>query len=185
MSDLTIELGHGYRAEVTVERDQDMGEPWKEHDGHGPVSEWTTRDKAPGERLLCVDHSHKRYYDFAEAVRIAKREGWDAPPYKTGTKAQQAARAAEADYERLRGWCNDQWHWTGVCVTVFDRHDAEIADDSVWGVESDGDYWEVLAREMAFNLAEDDREKRRTHWRGALQNAREQRRLLDLNFASL
>lgn len=37
--------GHRFRFEV--ERDDGMREPWKEHDGHGIVSEWTTRKKTP------------------------------------------------------------------------------------------------------------------------------------------
>jgi hypothetical protein len=46
MLDDTIEI-NGLTFRVTVERDEDMGEPWKEHDGHGVVSNWTTRSKSP------------------------------------------------------------------------------------------------------------------------------------------
>ena len=110
-----------------------MGPPWDEHDGHGPVSEWTTRDKRPGERPICSDRCSKRYYDFAEAVKIARRDGWDAPPYKTGTKGEQAVRAVAADYEYLKRWCDDDWHWCGykLCVEAMDYRDA------CWGIESD------------------------------------------------
>lgn len=73
----TIEFqGSTYRFRVNVQFDEGMGPPWEEHDGHGPVSEWTTRDKKPGERVLATDGSHKRYYDLAEANRIAKRDCW-------------------------------------------------------------------------------------------------------------
>ena len=59
----------------TVEYDCDIGAPWGKHDGHGPVTEWTTRPKGPGERVLAEDRGSYRYYDYAEACRIAKRDG--------------------------------------------------------------------------------------------------------------
>lgn len=69
-----------------VESDSDMGEPWAEHDGHGPVSDWrragyTGRpSKEPGELTLCEDGGSARFYDFAEACRMARRDGWGFLP---------------------------------------------------------------------------------------------------------
>ena len=37
-----------YTYTITIESDDMHGNPWEEHDGHGPVSEWTTRDRLPG-----------------------------------------------------------------------------------------------------------------------------------------
>lgn len=71
----------GFTVTARIQRDDDIGPPWKVHDGHGPVSDWTRRDKLPGERVLCEDRGSKMYYDIAEAVKIAKRDGWDAEPY--------------------------------------------------------------------------------------------------------
>lgn len=112
--------------------DQDCEAPWEHEDGHGPVSEWTNREKRPGERVLVQDRHSKRYYDFAEAIKIAKRDGWDAPPYKTGTRAQQAARAVERDFEYLKGWCNDEWHWAGYQIEI----EGMAYEDSLWGIDS-------------------------------------------------
>jgi len=70
-----IEKG-GYRFRVNIEDDDTFDAPWERDDGHGPVSDWTSRDKLPGERVLNTDHGRKRYYDVAEATRIAKRDGW-------------------------------------------------------------------------------------------------------------
>lgn len=66
----------------------DSGEaPWEREDGHGPVSDWHNAEnysghisKAPGERILCRDRSQVRTYDFAEACRIARRDGWGFLP---------------------------------------------------------------------------------------------------------
>lgn len=161
----TIELECGYSAHITIECDQDAGMPWEREDGHGPVSDWTTRDKRPGEMVLNSDGRSKRYYDFAEAVRIARRDGWDAPPYKTGTKGDQAHRAAMRDFEYLRQWCANDWYYVGVIVKLS-RNGAQVGDDSLWGIESFGDYWKEVAREMIEELIAADKRERaeRRYW---------------------
>lgn len=148
---LTID---GIKVTARVEHDGDMGPPWEEDDGHGPVSEWTRRAKHPGEMVLAEDRGHKRFYDFAEAVKIARRDGWDAPPYG-GTPGQKAHRAAMADFENLRAWCNDEWHWCGVVLSVSiesdDGDDIELSGHaaSLWGIESNGgDYLIEVANEL-------------------------------------
>lgn len=91
-TETTEHKGHS----ITVEwfYDEDNEPPWEEHDGHGPVSEWTTRDKRPGERVLCSDRSSRRYYDYAEAIKLTKKDGWsgadlsDRGPYATPEDSQ-------------------------------------------------------------------------------------------------
>lgn len=156
-------------AVVAIVPDEGMGAPWKEHDGHGPVSDWTTRSKRPGELVLNEDRGSFRYYDFAEACRIALRDGWDAEPYSTSESPhERAAKAARADYERLREWCNDEWQWVGV--VLFELPDDEmgrdprhIADEApfgvleheaLWGIESDSpEYHDEVARELVERFA--------------------------------
>lgn len=143
----------GYKFRVQFPHDPDMGPPWEEHDGHGPVSEWTTRDKKPGERVLATDGSHHRYYDFAEAVEIARRDGWGPGDRKPGETAEQATvRAVEEDYEHLRRWCADEWKWCGVVVTLCDSdgNPDENQQEALWGIEDDeAEYLEKVARELA------------------------------------
>lgn len=147
--------GHKFRAKLYM--DEDMGPPWKEHDGHGPVSDWTRRSKEPGERVLNKDRDYYRYYDFKEAVEIAKRDGWGAPkgtfhPDAKPTKGQIAAAAAEWDFEFLRGWCNDDWHWCGIVVHLLDDDGDPIEEPtaSLWGIESEStDYIKETAKEVA------------------------------------
>lgn len=142
---------------VAFEDDYDAGAPWEDEDGHGPVSNWTNRDKRPGELVLNKDRGSYRYYDFAEACRVARRERWDAAPYNHDgkeTKRQQAAKAARANYEYLRKWCNDQWHYVGVIVTLLDADGNETeVSDSLWRVETFNDYHHEAAREIADDLA--------------------------------
>jgi hypothetical protein len=132
---ITVETATHKGITITVKwyYDIDGGEPWDNSDGHGPVSEWTRREKLPSERVLSSDHGSCRYYDFQEAVRIAKRDGWDAKPFNTGTKGEQAARAVEADFQHLKAWCNDEWHYAGYTVEI----DGYDYDESLWGIESD------------------------------------------------
>lgn len=149
---ITVEHG-GITYTATIECDWDTGAPWEEHDGHGPVSNWTTRAKMPGELILSTDGPHKRYYDFAEACRIARRDGWGCTPYDTiETPRQCASRAAMADYEALRAWCDDEWFWCGIVVTAT-VDDCPLASDSLWGIEcnytgSDNSYLLDVANEL-------------------------------------
>lgn len=119
---------------ATIHDDSATGAPWQRDDGHGPVSEWTTRDKKAGERILNSDRDSKRYYDFAEAVKIAKRDGWGIVNSEGMTAGQIAEAAAQHDYEVLRAWCNDEWCYVGISVTVF-KNGIELGDASLWGVE--------------------------------------------------
>ena len=141
---------------VKFEHDQDAGAPWENSEGHGTVTGWVSRDKLPGELVLNTDRNSKRFYDFAEACKIALRDGWDAAPHNDGTesKRQQAAKAARADFEYLRQWCANQWEYVGVIVTLLDDEGEETeVSDSLWSVESRDDYAETVARELADELA--------------------------------
>lgn len=148
MTDTFQHQGHNFRIELVY--DDTHGAPWDEEDGHGPVSEWTSRDKRPGEMILCQDRHSKRFYDFAAAVAIARAEGWDAAPY-TGTRGERAARAAMRDFNRLREWCTDQWNYVGVVVHLLDDDGDDMNEAaSLWGIESDDyDYHRDVAKELA------------------------------------
>lgn len=151
---MTTFTANGLTFRLTTEHDTDHGAPWEHSDGHGPVSDWTARDKRPGELVLNKDGRERRYYDFAEACRIARRDGWDAPPYGTGTTRQRAARAARADFEYLRRWCANDWAYVGVIVELLDDDGEPVASDSVWGVEDfDEGYIGEIAQSMAEELA--------------------------------
>lgn len=64
-----------------IHHDDSHGTPWEECDGHGDVSDWTTRDKRPGEFILSDDgRGRKRFYDFASSCRIARQDGWGSLP---------------------------------------------------------------------------------------------------------
>ena len=58
---ITVDMG-GFSVTARIESDGcSMGAPWEEHDGHGPVSEWTRRAKRPGEIVLVKDGDAARF----------------------------------------------------------------------------------------------------------------------------
>jgi hypothetical protein len=156
----------GYRFMVGIDHDQDMGAPWDEHDGHGPVSEWTSRDKRPGEVKVNSERGSYRYYDLAEANRIAKRDGWGLAEKDKAELAKQLGReptrgeiraaAVRKDLDYIEGWCNDSWQWQWVRVVLVVGEDDEedtSFEDSLGGIDgSDDDYIEECARDMIDGL---------------------------------
>lgn len=143
--------GKTYRVEFIV--DYDLGAPWKEHDGHGVVSDWENRDKKPGEVVIASDHGLKRFYDVVATTRIAKRDMWDVSDADTSnmTKGQIRARAVLRDLERMRGWCNDNWHWCGISVfpLTADGDELRSKTESLWGIESDAEeYFDEIIYEL-------------------------------------
>jgi hypothetical protein len=150
----TIEI-NGLTFQVEFEHDGDTCAPWEDGDGHGIVSDWTSRDKRAGELVLNSAHGSKRYYDYAATCKIALRDGWGHGDDVAGeTKRQKAARATLADFEYLRLWCVDQWSYNTVIVTLLDENgDVTEICDTLCAVETYNDYHETVAREMAENLA--------------------------------
>ena len=149
----TLEVG-GYVITATIHSDEGLRLPWEEEDGHGPVTEWTRRAKRPGELVLTDSGPRlRRLYDFQEACKIARRDGWGvAGGRQDGESARAyAARAALADYDRLRRYCNGHWEYVGVAVSVtYQGHDLTGAyGAALWGIESDaGAYLLEVANDL-------------------------------------
>lgn len=131
----------------------DMGAPWENEDRHGPVSDWVRREKRPDELVLNTCKSGKRFYNFKEACAIALRDGWGCNDLDgTESKRQKAAIAARADYENLCAWCNHEWSYVGVEVTLLDSEGNKTeVSESVWGIESP--FAEQEAKTIADDLA--------------------------------
>jgi hypothetical protein len=147
----------GHTFSFTIEPDDSGEAPWTREEGHGPVSDWReASSKRAGEIVLSVDRQSYRFYDMREAQRIARADGWGfagksvADHVATGmTHKQVAEKAAQADYERLRAWCRDEWGYVGVIVRL-DGPGLVTHHASLWGIESDaGDYLETVKIELA------------------------------------
>jgi len=164
----TFERG-GHKFRVTFPAD-DFGEAsWERGDGYGIVSDWTTRDKKPGERVLNEDHRSKRYYDVAATMKKAKAEGWglcDDDKVKLAAKLGREpkkgdiiAESVEKDFQFHQSWCRDEWCYVGVVVKLLETIDDDDEDteyeESLWGIESNSyDYLEETAYELADEILE-------------------------------
>ena len=133
----TISSDKDNKFKIELAYDDIGSTPWDWCDGHGEVSKWTTMNKKPGEVVLCSDGRSKRYYDMQGAVKLARRDGWDTEPYNTGTKGEQARRAAQADFENLRAWCDGNWWYACLHVVLLNDEGEELDgyDEYLGGVE--------------------------------------------------
>lgn len=152
---------NGQEFRAIVSRD-DLGAPWKEHDGHCDVREVSNNygteygeSKRPGEFVF---HRGDRRNDWAyvadipECLRAAIRDGWGCPDEdkarfvskhgRQPTKRETAYLAVMADLEFLRGWLADDWCW--VCLEVYpvDSEGERIGQSEyLGGIDSlSGDY---------------------------------------------
>lgn len=143
-NDQIIEHG-GFKFRVFIEQDETADAPWTHEDGHGIVSDWTSRNKRAGERVLNCDRNFKRFYDVrATQEEIAVPQGWRcAEALDTDTRRQAAAKAVESDFQRLRAWCNNAWEYVAVGVQMVDEAGNDIAHPHaatsgyMGGIESD------------------------------------------------
>lgn len=159
----------GLTFRVSIESNDDMGAPWKEHDGHGSVrtiNSWTGCDaKAPGERVLHKNHPTVWLYDWQGAMATAKRDGWglgDDEKAKLAAKLGRAptdgdvrTEAVQRDFDYCRRWLENDWYWCGVVVTLLDIDGEPTSErESLWGIESDAyDYHAETAKELAGEIA--------------------------------
>lgn len=161
----TFKFQHAGRTFLaSLYHDDDSTPPWDREDGHGPVSDWRSKDsKAPGEVIINDDRGRARFYDVQAAQRIALRDGWGAPEAwriafaekhgRAPTAREVAAESVRMDCQRLRDWCRDEWHYCGVAVQLCDDEGEATGDEfmhALWGIESDaGDYLREVAAELA------------------------------------
>lgn len=145
-----------------VNFEYDAGRPWENSDGHGPVREASHGYdghiiKRPGERVLYAGgrNEYSWVYDWQEACKLARKDGWNAEPYDAPGRIE---RAVQADFDYLRQWCTEQWQYVCVVVTHICKDDdgdyVEGETDSLCGVESYKDYHQTVALELVQGLAD-------------------------------
>jgi hypothetical protein len=139
----TIEC-NGRTFRVEIEHDDSGQLPW-ENDCifDGVVSDWESRGKRPYEKILNQDRRLKRFFNVKRFIEVAKSHG---------CSGKEAHEQLERSFEYLRSWCNDQWSYVGVIVTLLDDDGAPNEDyvQSLWGIESDAyDYLNQVAQELA------------------------------------
>lgn len=131
--------------------DLDSGPPWENSDGHGPVSDWTTRSPRPGEWILAKDGQSVRYYDAGEATDTARRERWNS-----AETPEQVQAAVFADFQYLQQWCRSEWQYislSGAWYTPSGEHFMQ----STSGLETsdDGKYLLDVVRELIAEIRQE------------------------------
>lgn len=153
--------------------DDSQGRPWEESDCYGIVREANRENyanarplKSPGERFLTWEPRWGLAYDWQGTMKKARAEGWGLSDDARAALAARLGReprgrevvaeAVRIDFERLRAWARDEWHYVGVIVELLDAEgDGTGEDESLWGIESDSpDYHAEVARELAEQLAD-------------------------------
>lgn len=153
-------LPNGWQIKVEIEYDSDTQTPWEACDGMGVVKRCHGRpDEAYENWILNQDRGWYRYYDWKATLPEALKDGWGAAPYGEGTKKERVLRAMRSTYEYLRRWCNDQWHFVGLIVTLLDENGDELDEDSCWGMDSSNEaYLCSEARSWAAAMIRNQRE---------------------------
>ena len=156
----------GLTIRATIHHDDDAAPPWEETDGHGPVSDWTD-GTPPGPGWAEIDNDHGgrlvRFYDMNGALEKANKEGWgvDGGMTEGESLTDYRMRAVQLDFERMRGWCRQDWRYIGIAVTVWKAGIQLTADfaHALWTIESDsGSYLAEVANEYADEAIADARE---------------------------
>lgn len=165
----TIEA-HSLTFKVEIVQDNDSGKPWKECEGFGPVREaekgYYDRylTKKPGERVLHLGdrNCYSWVYDWQGAIALAKRDDWGVSPenrpdnWEKLSAKQQREIAVQHDFDFLKAWCDEDWVWSGICVTLLiEGEDGDLApydgdldlSDSLWSVE----FWQYKNLDDAKN----------------------------------
>lgn len=157
--------GHNFRAFIEFEDNPEP--PWRRDEGTGIVFAGHGAGKPAGAWVL---HNGSRwqstlYYDYAGTLKKARSDGWGLSACRQAALAERLGRkptareitaeAVRLDFERLRGWVNDEWCYVGVCVCLLDSEGSPVGDKysaAVWGIESDDDDG---IRDVARVLAQD------------------------------
>ena len=164
---------HGRTVRVQWAYDNDHSPPWTGSDGHGDVRESHTPhrrkegDKRPYERPLNAHAdrtSWEYHYDWAGAIKKAKKEGWYSGDINTfmmltwkhkrvPTNGMTAQYVVERDYQYLRSWVRGEWHWCGIIV----EDDETGVEQSLWGIESENvdDFHEEIIAQLADEMWDD------------------------------
>lgn len=152
-TDVTDKEGKRFRIEHHY--DHDMEPPWESAEGHGVVSDWTRRNKRPGELILNRDgRGWCRFYDFQASIKIARRDSWNSWNMlpTAAARGEELVRAVMMDFHYLRDWCQDKWHYMGIMVFPLTNEGDQLRSKqhSLWGIESESDssYFEEVTNEL-------------------------------------
>ena len=150
----------GFDFMVEIKNDADHEAPWDDGDNNGIVFNRRGK-KHPSERIIHNDGTNLTLYDWQGTIAKAEVEGWGLYPEAEQklaqslghmpTKRQIVEAAVARDYEMMRSWCNNEWHYVGVVVRLPDEWGGR--EESVWGIpDNDTDVINEVRNELADSL---------------------------------
>ena len=149
--------------------DEQHAPPWEEYDGHGVVTDYLfvadadlVDPRSDFRPISRWDGNRRRYYDWGKSLDRARVEEWGLGDEQRAKLADRLKReptadevleeAVRLDYEYLKGWCFDEWHYCGIVVTLAGTD----IERSSWGIESNAAaYHNEVARELAQEIMHD------------------------------
>lgn len=158
---------NGYEFKIVNQQDDDMP-PWEFCDNEADLlSDWTRRDKKPGELVLNTDGTFKRFFDYQTACKYALKNQWgsrDSLP--TDTKKQIASKAALNLFNYWRSWCDDEWAYRYIEITLIDPDTNQETDliESCGGIEDLNNYDQDWINENAAVLIENFKNQQLHSW---------------------
>jgi len=136
--------------------DYDMGPPQEEGDGYGVTErmDWNPTDEEQLEQHIAdyepelEEETRLRlmrvlsradwgrsglYYDVLSSLHKARTDGWGAgaewkAANPNATKEAELMYVVNKDFDHLKGWYDDDWHWLTCSVAPIDE-DGEIMED--------------------------------------------------------
>jgi hypothetical protein len=144
----THKCGKKYHVELYY--DHDMGAPQEEGDGYGVIERmnWNPTDEEQLEQHL-LDYEPEieeetrlrmmrklrsaLYYDVLSSLHKAREDGWGAgeewkAANPNATKEEELMYVVDKDFDHLKGWYDDDWHWVTVSVAPLNEDDEPDED---------------------------------------------------------
>ena len=163
----TYQKINGYNFIIVNELDDNIA-PWGYCDNEADlVSDWTQRDKKPGEMILNTHRRFKRFFDYQAACKYALKYQWGSRDALPGdTKKQIASKAALNLFNYWRSWFDDEWTYRYVEITLINPDTNQETDfiESCGGIEDLNDYDQDWIKENAAVLIESFKTQQLHSW---------------------
>jgi len=149
----SVDLPGGLCAQVHIASDDDCGPPWEIEDGPvvGIRELGRNENPQPNEHYLYQGGRDKKtyVYDYEASLQVALDDRWGIEGDTTSLSALKIAEyAVRDDVNHLRRWCNDEWRYIGVTVTLRGRDERKLSENSLWGIDDSTEQWREVATEM-------------------------------------
>ena len=158
---------NGYKFKIVNQQGDDVP-PWQYCDNEADlVSDWTRRDKKPGEFVLNNDRIFKRFFDYQAACKYALKNQWGSRDALPGdTKKQIASKAALNLFNYWRSWCDDEWTYRYVEITLINPDTNQETDfiESCGGIEDLNNYDQDWINENAVILINNFKNQQLHSW---------------------